>query len=232
MQCLKCSKVNIYYSFAIHSSRDNDLIDEAIDYFKSQLSLAENGFPRNYDKTLFNTIKEIIDAWVNTDLNNENNKEIFESFKNILETYNFNFGLEHNEIINMIRNSSHEYVEELIDKIKEYYLSSDPYKIKSQCTQIFFLVTKNYLNSDLFSKHWNEAIALNKEIFIFILEPDLLDLNFEKFKNQKIFYYGRWMPENSEHRIELINFIKQHEKHNMVNLKRFSYDFILFLNLF
>ena len=50
-----------------------------------------------------------------------------------------------------------------------------------------FLITKKYLNSELFENHWKEANETKKDIVIFLLEQDL-ELNQDQFMNYKVSY--------------------------------------------
>jgi hypothetical protein len=86
------------------------------------------------------------------------------------------------------RNNSHDF----IDVIMKLELR-DIEQLKNHCSVLVFLITKNYLQSEVFKKDLKEARKLNREIYIILLEElefgnnllhefEILDFkNFKKF---------------------------------------------------
>ncbi len=105
-------------------------------------------------------------------------------YEEILDSYNFKIK---DQIIDLIKNSSKEDTD--ICLLKDIFNhieinEKDTFKQKSKLH--IFLITKNYLESGVFETDLNEALSLNKEIFILLLEGGL-DINHAKLKNHKVY---------------------------------------------
>lgn len=93
------------------------------------------------------------------------------------------------QIINLIRNSADDDYDINWFTRRLAKLDFNENKIlKKNSKIVFFLVTKSYLNSNLFKIHLTEANTLNKEIVIILLEKELF-LDPIEFSGYKIFSF-------------------------------------------
>jgi hypothetical protein len=105
-------------------------------------------------------------------------------YEEILDSYNFKIK---DQIIDLIKNSSEEDTDICLLKDIFYHVEINEKDIFKQKSKLhIFLVTKNYFESGLLETDLNEALSLNKEIFILLLEGGL-DINHVKFKNHKVY---------------------------------------------
>ena len=77
--------------------------------------------------------------------------------------------------------------------------------LKVHCEILIFIVTENYIKSDLFKQHLNEAIELNKNI-VFLFQ-DTVKFNDEKhYEKYKTFKLNKQQLESFQRFEELKNF--------------------------
>ena len=146
----KCNRKNSFTSFEEWAFLD--------DYF----FLFENNFFRCFR----NEINDEIDS-----KKDEINDEEVEYCKSILEISRL-YGIK-DAILEYIAENRNN-ARDLVDMIKKIKLR-DIEQLKIHCSIYFFLITENYLKSEVFKKDLKEASELNKEIYIILLE----ELDFE-----------------------------------------------------
>jgi hypothetical protein len=184
---LKFLKEKIYLK---HFHPDIDSCEHPFDKFNDVLEIYEKKFIKK-DADMINSIK-------NVQVDNFESKKL-DFYKKLLKEYHI--GLNIDEIVNMI--SSEKSLKRKFDGIT----LKDSKNLKKQCLLIVFLITKKYLNSELFENHWKEANETKKDIVIFLLEQDL-ELNQDQFMNYTVlniidfmkklnssFEYSKWKLE-------------------------------------
>jgi hypothetical protein len=211
----------IYSYFGIFSKEDIKLISSLLNFFQKDLYLKHflpevfsrfNNRSRNFECQPFYDFEYVLDFYEkkfflkDADMINSIKNvqvDIFESkkefYKKLLKEYHI--GLNIDEIVNMI--STEKSLKNKLDGIT----TKDSKNFKKQCSLIVFLITKKYLNSELFDNHWKEANETKKDIVIFLLEQDL-ELSQDQFMNYKVlniidfmkklnssFKYSKWKLE-------------------------------------
>ena len=93
-------------------------------------------------------------------------------FEILLDTYNF---CNKTEIIESFKMTTEEDFNELtkLKQVEYYENQADKLLFKKQAEIVVFLLTKNYYKSQLFDRHLDEAIQMNKRILILLLETDI-----------------------------------------------------------
>ena len=105
-------------------------------------------------------------------------------YEDILESYNFKIK---DQIINLMKNSKEKDSDIFCLKKSFNQIEINEKEIfKKKSKLLIFLITKNYLESEIFETHLNEAVSLNKEIFILLLEGGL-DVKHVKFGKHKVY---------------------------------------------
>jgi hypothetical protein len=219
----------IYFYFGIYSIDDTKLIAPLLKFFYQDLYFKHFHPECNFDKLsdILNLYEKNLIQKDNVEIKpttKQDEKDDFGSesvkenkkidfYKKLLKEYNI--GLNIDEIVAMI--SSEKSLKHKLDGIT----LKDSKNLKQQCSLIVFLITKKYLNSELFENHWKEANETKKDIVIFLLEQDL-ELNQDQFMNYKVlniidfmkklnssFKYSEWRREKmSDDEIVFLNFIR------------------------
>ena len=120
----------------------------------------------------------------------EINDEEIEYCKSILETSRM-YGMKDAIVDYIVKNRNNAHG--LVDIIMKNDLE-DTEQLKNNCSLFLFLITKNYLKSEVFKKDLKEARELKKEIFIILLEE--LDFENNLFHAFEIFDCTNWLDQN------------------------------------
>ena len=113
----------------------------------------------------------------------DRSEENIDFYGNLLDSYNFANKREIIESFKMLTQEDFNKIKEF-KNIEYYENQSDKLLFKEKSELVLFLITKNYYKSQLFDKHWIEAVIMKKRILIVFLESimNFQEFNFEDHK--------------------------------------------------
>ena len=186
---LTFEKCKIYFYYGLESIEDYQELLSVLRYFTVR-SIGPI-YPNSSCKNLRQTLNLICNHSRSLSISNYN------EYKNILEEAN---------IFNASR-----YFDDISKKYLNEFELIDTARLKKQAKLLIFFVHKQYVESELFEKHWKEAIELNKEILILDIERSSTSADLQqKFEKQKYFMLTREMLNHSSNENEIDKFINNY----------------------
>ena len=97
-----------------------------------------------------------------------NSFENLQHYKDVLDAYNICF---QDEVLDLIENSTNEdyMIKSFMNKLDKFDVEENDI-LKRKSNLLIFLINKSYLNSELFKKHFKEALESTNDIIMLLLE--------------------------------------------------------------
>ncbi len=209
-QNLKCET---FFYFAFKTVQDYEILDEVFSSFCNRFFNCWPSQEFTKNKTLFELIRLYEESpkglkkkleKLKKFIKNHNSKnievtdEIIQNSKSIFKYYNVLIADELIDFIKKSRNDNFELLNLMENLNKLNNQISDKKILMQESKTVVFCLTKNYLDSYLFSLDWEEVKILNKDVILVLLEQDLYysHLNVEFYNvfdiyREKFNPYGR-----------------------------------------